>query len=56
MRTSLENKFGKTLKATKFSSPSENYIGDSVEVSLPTDHTKEKEIFAKFWGQWEFNF
>lgn len=47
MRTSLENKFGKTLKATKFSSPSENYIGDSVEVSLPTDHTKEKEILMQ---------
>ena len=47
MRTSLENKFGKTLKATKFSSPSENYIGDSVEVSLPTNHTREKEILMQ---------
>ena len=35
MRTSLEAKFGKTLKTTKYTSPSENYIGDSGNASLP---------------------
>ena len=47
MRTTLEDKFGKTLKPTKFSSPDESYIGDKTNVSLPSNNNKEKEMLMQ---------
>ena len=45
MKTSLESKFGKKLKTTKYSSFDENYIGDDVKISLP-DNVSDGERSA----------
>ena len=35
MKTSLEEKFGRQIRTAKYSSPDEDYIGNTVTVSLP---------------------